>query len=313
VRVEAQGPVPDLRTILGDLAGLLARGWRTIDAELYRYPYRGVGPAETLKRTRDFLRDLDSVNARRRERRGQDVFHDDLGDDLPRYFRQNFHFQTDGYLSDESARLYEHQVEVLFGGGADAMRRQALAHLAPRIKEMCAEGRPIRSLRLLDVACGAGGFLAEVKHNFPRLPVAGIDLSPNYAAEAERRLARWSWKEVSPCMADSLPFPDASFDALSCVFLFHELPTKVRRQAAGELARVLKPHGVVAFVDSIQLGDFAPYDGLLRRFPEAFHEPYYADYVASDLEGLFADAGLALRHCERAYFSKVMVLEPAHA
>ena len=42
----------------------------------------------------------------------------------PRYYLQNFHYQTDGYLSDMSANLYDLQVEILFNGGADAMRRR---------------------------------------------------------------------------------------------------------------------------------------------------------------------------------------------
>ena len=40
----------------------------------------------------------------------------------PDYY-QNFHHQTDGYLSDHQA-LYDLQVEILFNGSADAMRRR---------------------------------------------------------------------------------------------------------------------------------------------------------------------------------------------
>lgn len=42
---------------------------------------------------------------------------------------QNFHHQTNGYLSDLSANLYDLQVEIFFGGLADAMRRYILAPL----------------------------------------------------------------------------------------------------------------------------------------------------------------------------------------
>ena len=47
--------------------------------------------------------------------------------DYPGYYARNFHNQTDGYLSDNSARLYDLQVEILFSGVADAMRRRVLA------------------------------------------------------------------------------------------------------------------------------------------------------------------------------------------
>ncbi len=38
----------------------------------------------------------------------------------PDYYVQNFHFQTDGWLSTRSARAYEYQTETLFQGSQDA-------------------------------------------------------------------------------------------------------------------------------------------------------------------------------------------------
>jgi hypothetical protein len=52
----------------------------------------------------------------------------------PSYYLQNFHHQTDGYLSDMSANLYDLQVEILFNGSADAMRRRILAPLKEGLK-----------------------------------------------------------------------------------------------------------------------------------------------------------------------------------
>ena len=52
----------------------------------------------------------------------------------PDYYLQNFHHQTDGYLSDHSAGLYDLQVEILFNGTADAMRRRVLAPLRRGLK-----------------------------------------------------------------------------------------------------------------------------------------------------------------------------------
>src|SRR5439155_484578 len=44
-------------------------------------------------------------------------------DRYPGYYARNFHYQTDGYLGHTSAALYDLQVELLFGGTADAMPR----------------------------------------------------------------------------------------------------------------------------------------------------------------------------------------------
>src|SRR5580692_8898596 len=172
--------MPDRQRILGDLRKLLERDWRNIEAGIYAAPedWRG-SPLAGIRSAVDFFADLGAVEARR---------HGDPRDSLltlpeatryPAYYRRHFHFQSDGYLSAASARRYDHQVEVLFGGAAAAMRRQALvplreallAHAASPAKSLGGGARPAR---LLDIACGTGQFLAEVKRNHPRLAVTGI-------------------------------------------------------------------------------------------------------------------------------------------
>jgi SAM-dependent methyltransferase len=65
------------------------------------------------------------------------------------------------------------------------------------------------------------------------------------------------------------------------VYLFHELPPEVRRVAAAEMARVLRPGGLLVVTDSIQLGDRERLDANLARFGD-FNEPYYASYISED-------------------------------
>ena len=90
------------------------------------------------------------------------------------------------------------------------------------------------------------------------------------------------------------------------IYLFHELPATPRRRIAGEIARLLKPGGLLIFLDSLQHGDEPDYDALLDRFPHGFHEPYYASYVRTDLAALFGKAGLVAESADLAYFSKLM-------
>ena len=105
--------------------------------------------------------------------------------------------------------------------------------------------------------------------------------------------------------AEKLPVDDASIDFAASSFLMHELPQEVRVQALAEMARAIKPGGLIVIVDSIQKGDQPSWDGLLDLFPHYFHEPYYADYVGGSLEALAADAGLTAVASERAFLSKV--------
>lgn len=298
------GPFPGTAEILADLRSLMERDWRNIEAGLYRMPHDLVrNPRRLLADAARFFRDLPEVQRRRRTRANSEVFREPLPgtENLPRYYRQNFHFQTDGYLSDRSARLYDQQVEVLFGGGADAMRRQALVPIAGFLR-----GKDTRRLRLLDVAAGTGRLLTFVKDNWPRLDVTALDLSRPYLSTAREALAEWSRVHAVQAPAEAMPFPDASFDIVTSVFLLHELPRKVRVRALREMARVLKPGGLLVLVDSLQLGDRPRYEGLLRLFPVAFHEPYYGDYIRHDLSAELMGSGLEPPGVELAFMSKVI-------
>ena len=62
---------------------------------------------------------------------------------------------------------------------------------------------------------------------------------------------------------EALPLDDETQDAVTSIFMFHELPPRVRRAAFCEFARVLKPGGRLVLVDSLQIGDEPDYDGML--------------------------------------------------
>jgi ubiquinone/menaquinone biosynthesis C-methylase UbiE len=295
--------IPDRSRILGDLRALLEQDWRNVAAGIYAAPdeWRG-NPFAELRRAADFFADLGAVDARRHGDPRERLLRSPEAEHYPAYYRRNFHFQSDGYLSAASAKRYDHQVEVLFGGGAAAMRRQALVPLRQELGERQGGAR---SAKLLDIACGTGGFLAEIKCNYPRLAVTGIDLSVPYLEVAKQRLSAWSRVALTEGNAEALPFADTSFDVVTCLYLFHELPHRARQTVAGEIRRVLKPGGRLIFLDSLQTGDEPDYDAMLDWFPVAFHEPYYASYLREDLDRLFGP-GFSRKAQIPAYFSKVL-------
>jgi ubiquinone/menaquinone biosynthesis C-methylase UbiE len=297
-------PMPDRRRILADLRALIEQDWRNIAAGYYARPADGLGsPAAALRRAVDFFADLAAVDDRRHGPPGERLLREAPPGRYPRYYLQKFHFQSDGYLSDASAERYDHQVEVLFGGGAAAMRRQALVPLKLALAGFSAAGR--NRVRLLDLACGTGSFLREVKANYPRLHATGLDLSPHYLAVARRELAPWSRTRLVEGLAEAMAFADREFEIVTCIYLFHELPGRVRRAVVGEIRRVLKPGGTLILVDSLQTGDEPNYDAMLESFPAAFHEPYYASYLREDLDRL-TSAGFTPAERFPAYFSKVL-------
>lgn len=299
----AQTSPPSREVFSKSLRDLFKRDWQNVEQGIYAAPRDYVqNPLELLSKSLKFFRDVPRVDKRRGENIHSEVYSEELKDKYPRYYLQNFHYQTDGWLSEESADLYDYQVEVLFGGSADVMRRQALVPLYEALK-----GKDQRQQKLLDVATGTGRFLTFVKDNYPKLDVTALDLSTDYLAKAEKSLAKWAGVECIRANAENIPCDDETFDIVTCIYLFHELPPHIRTKVMGEIARVLKPGGTFIFVDSLQMGDVDGLDRYLEYFPIGFHEPYYASYAKQDLNDLFSEAGLSLVSDTPAFLSKVVV------
>ena len=298
-------PIPDRNRIYADMAALFLQDLANIEDGVYPLPVDHDGSWATLvRRSRLFFEDLPEVHRRRKRRAKTEVLTEETRGKRPRYYLQNFHFQSGGWMTDDSAERYDTQVEILFNGTANAIRRQAL----PQLREVFA-GRDQRKLRLLDLGCGTGRFLDSVKQVWPRLPTLGLDMSEAYIRHAKRQLKRWAWTRFIVGKAEAVPLPDNSQDAVTSIFLFHELPPKIRRVVFSECARILKPGGRLVFVDSLQRGDRPDYEGLLELFPQNYNEPYYGSYTTEDFSALGADCGLMYVRTVNAFVSKVMVFE----
>ncbi|MHA1523353.1 MAG: class I SAM-dependent methyltransferase, partial [Alphaproteobacteria bacterium] len=83
----------------------------------------------------------------------------------------------------------------------------------------------------------------------------------------------------------------------------------IRRAVALEIGRVLVPGGLFVFIDSLQTGDRPVFDKMLEGFDQGFHEPYYRDYLADDLQAVFGKAGLDCTQAKPAFLAKVMVCQ----
>jgi ubiquinone/menaquinone biosynthesis C-methylase UbiE len=304
-RPQTEAPVPDRKRLYADMANLFKLDLANVEAGIYPLPADHDGSLSTLlNRSWLFFEDLPEIHRRRESGQHSEVLTAETRGKRPLYYLQNFHFQSGGYMTDDSARRCDTQVEVLFNGTANATRRQAL----PQLHEVFA-GRDQRWLRLLDVGCGTGRFLDFVKQAWPRLPAVGLDMSEAYVREAKRHLTRWSRINLVVGNGESIPVPDDSQDAVTSIFMFHELPPHVRRIAFREFARVLKPGGRLVLVDSLQHRDEPDYDGLLELFPQSFHEPYYTSYIEEDFGAIGRACGLTLTRDIKAFVSKVMVFD----
>lgn len=114
------------------------------------------------------------------------------------------------------------------------------------------EDRIVRKLkgRTLDIGCGTGYDLRLLDE------VVGLDPSPEML-----KIAKKTGKEVVLGRAEKLPFPDASFDNVIC--LFGTLNICDAEKSVAEMSRVLKPGGT-AVISVASVWDRG--HGLLKRF-----------------------------------------------
>ncbi len=105
---------------------------------------------------------------------------------------------------------------------------------------------------LLDVACGSGGPVLRIAA-LTGCSVVGVDVHEQAIATANSLAAQ---RELTPRakfqVADAttqLPFPDASFDAITCIDAINHLPN--RPLILADWARLLKPGGRLLFTDPI--------------------------------------------------------------
>jgi ubiquinone/menaquinone biosynthesis C-methylase UbiE len=304
-RPHTDAPVPERNYIYADMIRLFMQDLANVEAGIYPVPADHDGSLLTLiRRSLLFFEDLPKIHQRRKRRAYNEVLSQGTRGKRPRYYLQNFHFQSDGWMTDDSAERYDTQVEVLLNGAANAIRRQAL----PQLSEVFA-GCDQRKLRLLDIGCGTGRFLDFVKQTWPRLQTTGLDMSAPYLKHAQRHLKRWTRTSFVVGKAEAIPLPEDSQDAVTSIFLFHELPPKVRRIVIRECARVLKPGGRLVILDSLQRGDHSDYDSLLELFPQNYHEPYYSSYINENFNALASNYDLKPVRNVRAFVSKVMVFD----
>ncbi len=222
----------------------------------------------------------------------------------PPYYLQNFHYQTNGYLSDESAQIYDLQVDLLFNGIADAMRRRILKPIKEKLTFIPTE-RP----RILDVACGTGRSLKQIRAMLPKASLYGLDLSAAYLRKANQLLSQ-DYDDLPQLIqgnGESLPFVDHYFQGVVSVFLFHELPPTARQKVINECYRVLQPGGVFVICDSMQKLDSPEFEPMMQNFSITFHEPYYNHYISDDLGERLTKAGFINLEIQNHFASKYWI------
>ena len=150
------------------------------------------------------------------------------------------------YDFDTIARTYDRLNRVMTLGLDCNWRKRAvkeIRHTPPVLRTTSPNlGEEWAGARFLDVACGTGDMMVELmKHG---CTVTGIDLSEEMLAIARQKAPSATLLVVD---AESLPFADGEFDAVTCAFgvrNFVHLEAGLR-----EMLRVLKPGGKLVILE----------------------------------------------------------------
>lgn len=270
------------------------------------YPYSVLNfesPFHHFKSLVSVFSDAVKISKRRSNKHTHD-FDDKKDEDFetaPDYTKRNYHFQTNGYFSPESAELYDHQVEILFGGSSHAMRRLILPLLKKQIPN---EGE---GLHFLELGCGTGILTRFMKLTFPKAKITASDMSSSYLKKAQHNLADLQGVNFIQAHAEDLPFKNETFDIVYSCYLFHELPLEVRKKTLTESQRVLKPSGLWGFIDSLQNQDDQDLNWALDIFPQDFHEPFYKNYTQHPIEGMVQEHNMHVLERVTGFFTKAVL------
>jgi 2-polyprenyl-3-methyl-5-hydroxy-6-metoxy-1,4-benzoquinol methylase len=163
---------------------------------------------------------------------------------------------------------------------------------------------------LLDVACGAGGPALRIAVR-TGCSVAGIDIHEQAVKTARVLAAEHGLAERADFRAAdasvALPFPDASFDAITCIDAINHFPD--RPQLIAEWVRLLKPGGRVLFTDPITVTGPLTNAEMTVRTSAGFYllVPHGYD------ERTIAQCGLTLLVCEDVTRNMAKVAGARHA
>ena len=102
--------------------------------------------------------------------------------------------------------------------------------------------------KVLDVACGPGGWVLDLASTYRHLEVVGIDLSEKMITYANSR----KWPNTTFRLMDvrrPLDFPDDSFDFVNARLLFAFMPKSAWPTLLQECMRLLRPGGIVRLTE----------------------------------------------------------------
>ena len=139
--------------------------------------------------------------------------------------------------------------------------------------------------KLLEIGCGTGEVLLNIKRAEPAAEVTGLDPDPKALHRAELKAVRNRIAmQLDQGFSDQLPYQDQTFDRVLSSFMVHHLKESDKLKTLQECRRVLKLDG------SFHLADFEGSHGIASIFHP--HERL-KDNAAERILALLKEAGFS--------------------
>ncbi|MDD2689992.1 MAG: class I SAM-dependent methyltransferase [Candidatus Omnitrophica bacterium] len=172
--------------------------------------------------------------------------------------------------------------------------------------------------RVLDVGCGEGLFLVQLKAQNPVLEIWGIDNNALRIEEAKRKCKEKDFQNINLTLEDSskLNFEDEYFDTIVCINVFFNLRSfALVKQTLQELKRVCKKTGRIIFDFRNRNNPLLLFKYSLARFYDSTVKDLpLKTYSPGQIQSLLKDLGLEI--VEKKFigsplknFAAVIVLE----
>jgi len=134
--------------------------------------------------------------------------------------------------------------------------------------------------RILDLGCTIGHNTGAWKDTYPDAEVHGIDVAaPCLRYGLARARAQGRAIHFAQMNAESLEFPDASFDVVFSSMFLHEVPRKGIEKVFSEAYRVLKPGGLMLHMELPPNSQLSPYESFYLDWDSSYNnEPFYKPF-----------------------------------
>ena len=192
------------------------------------------------------------------------------------------------------------RVQDYFSRTAESYVTSTSHRTGPDLKRLIELGEWDIPQQALDIATGGGHTALAVAPHVAKITVS--DLTPTMLETARTFILSQGVTNAVfvEAEAEHLPFPDASFDRVTCRIAPHHFPDIA--QAVREVGRVLKAGGLFLLIDNIAPSD--PELDLFMNKIEKWRDPSHGRACTSEeWHAFFAEAGLHVEHAE--YLRKV--------